>query len=96
MALTQAEVKHVTRLARMQLPPNEMEQMRVQVSAILDHIQKLQEVNVDGVFPTSQITGITSLMRPDEVTTSLTQEQVLANAPDHSEGMFRVKAIFED
>lgn len=96
MELTHAEVEHVARLARMQLAPDEVEHMREQLSAILDYIQMLQEVDVDGVEPTSQITGLTTLMRPDEVSSSLTQEQVLSNAPDQADGMFRVKAIFEE
>lgn len=96
MELTHAEVQHVARLARMQLSPDEIEHMREQLSAILDYIQMLQEVDVDGVEPTSQITGLTTLMRPDEVNSTLTQEQVLSNAPDHADGMFRVKAIFEE
>jgi aspartyl-tRNA(Asn)/glutamyl-tRNA(Gln) amidotransferase subunit C len=96
MALTQAEVEHVARLARMRLQPEEIEQMRVQLSAILDYIETLQEVDVTGVPTTEQITGIQTLMRPDEVTGALSQEQVLANAPDQHDGMFRVKAIFDE
>lgn len=96
MALTLAEVEHVARLARMRLEPEELEQMRSQLSDILDYIKTLQEVNVEGVLPTDQITGLKTLMRPDEVTSLLEQEQVLANAPDQQDGMFRVRAILEE
>lgn len=96
MALTQAEVEHVARLARMQLAPEELERMRAQLSAILDYMAMLQEVDVEGVPPTAQVTGLSSVMRPDEVQPSLPREEVLANAPDQREGMFRVKAVFDE
>lgn len=96
MALTQAEVAHVARLARLSLTPDEVEQMREQLSAILDYVAMLQEVDVADVPPTAQVSGLGSVMRPDDVLPSLTPEQVLANAPEQREGMFRVKAVFEE
>lgn len=96
MTLTRADVEHVARLARLQLPAGELERMREQLSAILDYMTMLQEVNVEGVPPTIQVTGLYSVMRPDEVQPALSQAQALQNAPDHCEGMFRVKGVFED
>ncbi len=96
MALTQAAVEHVARLARLRLPASELERMREQLSAILDYMTMLQEVDVAGVPPTAQVTGLSSVMRPDEMQPTLSQVQALQNAPDHAEGMFRVKAVFED
>ncbi len=96
MALTQAEVEHVSRLARLRLEPVELERMRSQLSDILAYIEMLQEVDVTGVPPTAQVTGLTSVLRPDEVATMLSREEVLANAPDQRDGMFRVKAVFDE
>ncbi|NJM05018.1 Asp-tRNA(Asn)/Glu-tRNA(Gln) amidotransferase subunit GatC [Candidatus Gracilibacteria bacterium] len=96
MALTSEEVQHVARLARLRLDSAEMEPMRAQLSAILDYIALLQEVDVSGVEPTAQVTGLTSVWRPDVVTGCLTTEAALANAPDRSADMFRVKAVFEE
>ncbi len=96
MALTRADVEHVARLARLQLPTSELERMREQLSAILDYMTMLQEVDVAGIPPTAQVTGLSSVMRPDEIQPNLSQAQALQNAPDHSAGMFRVKAVFED
>lgn len=96
MALTSAEVEHVARLARLSLSSDELERMRGQLSDILDYIAMLQEVDVEGVPPTAQVTGLTSVMRPDEVVGQLTREQVLANAPDQDAGMFRVKGVFDE
>ncbi|GAB4424919.1 MAG: Asp-tRNA(Asn)/Glu-tRNA(Gln) amidotransferase subunit GatC [Chloroflexi bacterium OHK40] len=95
MALSSQEVAHVARLARLRLSAEELERMRSQLSNILDYIAMLQEVNVDGVPPTAQVTDLVTVMRPDEVTTGLTREQALANAPDQREGMFRVKPVFD-
>lgn len=96
MSLTLAEVEHVSRLARMQLSTDELEHMRLQLSAILDYIALLQEVDVEGVPPTAQVTGLFSVMRPDEVQSGLTRKEALQNAPDQRDGMFRVRAVFED
>jgi aspartyl-tRNA(Asn)/glutamyl-tRNA(Gln) amidotransferase subunit C len=96
MSLTYAEVEHVARLARLRLSSKELEQMRGQLSDILDYIAMLQEVDVSGVPITAQVTGLTSVMRPDVVTGQLTSDEALSNAPDKQDGMFRVKAVFEE
>nr|WP_044200041.1 Asp-tRNA(Asn)/Glu-tRNA(Gln) amidotransferase subunit GatC [Oscillochloris trichoides] len=96
MSLTTAEVTHVARLARLRLSPEELEEMRGQLSDILDYIAMLQEVDVTGVPITAQVTGLTSVLRPDQVVGKLSLEQVLANAPDAQEGMFRVQAVFDE
>lgn len=96
MALTSAEVAHVARLARLSLSEDELERMRSQLSNILEYIGLLQEVDVEGVAPTAQVTGLATVLRPDAVTEGLTREQVLANAPDQRDGMFRVKGVFEE
>jgi aspartyl-tRNA(Asn)/glutamyl-tRNA(Gln) amidotransferase subunit C len=96
MSLTYAEVEHVARLARLRLSPEELERMRSQLSDILESIALLQEVDVSGIPITAQVTGLTSVMRPDSIVGSLTSEQALANAPDQQYGMFRVKAVFEE
>lgn len=96
MALTTAEVEHVARLARLQLSPDELEQMRGQISDILAYIELLQEVDVTGVAATSQVTGLSTVMRPDAITGALPREAVLANAPDQRDGMFQVKAVFDE
>jgi aspartyl-tRNA(Asn)/glutamyl-tRNA(Gln) amidotransferase subunit C len=96
MALSTNEVAHVAQLARLHLSDAELELMRSQLSNILDYIAMLQEVDVAGVEPTAQVTGLTSVMRPDVVTGALSREQVLANAPDQVAGMFRVRAVFDE
>jgi aspartyl-tRNA(Asn)/glutamyl-tRNA(Gln) amidotransferase subunit C len=96
MSLTYTEVEHVARLARLHLSTEELAQMTGQLSDILDYIAMLQEVDVSGVPTTAQVTGLVSVMRPDVVVGQLTSEEALANAPDKQDGMFRVKAVFEE
>jgi aspartyl-tRNA(Asn)/glutamyl-tRNA(Gln) amidotransferase subunit C len=96
MALTLAETEHVARLARMQLSAEELEKMREQLSNILDHIEMLQELDVSNIAPTAQVTDLLNVLRIDQVTPSLDRAAALANAPASAEGMFRVKAIFEE
>lgn len=96
MVLTQAEVEHVARLARLRLSAEELERMRGQISNILDYIAMLQEVDVADVAPTAQVTGLSTVLRPDVVAEQLSPEAVLANAPDHQNNSFRVKAVFEE
>jgi len=96
MALTTQEVEHVARLARLRLTPAEIEKMRAQLSNILAYIDMLKEVDITDVPPTAQVTDLLNILRADEVRPSLPREDVLANAPDQQDGMFRVKAIFEE
>lgn len=96
MSISLEQVRHVARLARIALSDEEIAVMRAQLSAILDYIAMLQEVDVSDVPPTAQVTGLTTVWRPDVVGEMLTQAQALANAPDQQDGMFRVRAVFEE
>jgi aspartyl-tRNA(Asn)/glutamyl-tRNA(Gln) amidotransferase subunit C len=96
MSLTLAEVEHVAHLARLRLSAEELEQMRSQLSNILDYINMLSEVDVQDIPATAQVTDLRNVMRADDVRASLPREAVLANAPDQQDGMFRVKALFEE
>jgi aspartyl-tRNA(Asn)/glutamyl-tRNA(Gln) amidotransferase subunit C len=96
MSLTIKEVEHVAHLARLRLAPDELEKMRTDLSYILDYIDMLKEVDVSDVPPTAQVTDLVNVMRADLVRPSLPREDVLANAPDQQDSMFRVKPIFEE
>jgi aspartyl-tRNA(Asn)/glutamyl-tRNA(Gln) amidotransferase subunit C len=96
MALTLEETAHVANLARLRLSSEELEKMRTQLSNILEYIEMLQELDVSEVPPTAQVTDLHNVLRPDVIQPSLPREDALANAPAQAEGMFKVKAIFED
>jgi aspartyl-tRNA(Asn)/glutamyl-tRNA(Gln) amidotransferase subunit C len=96
MSLTIEEVRHVARLARLRLSDDELEQMRTDLSRILEYIDMLKEVDVADVPPTAQVTDLFNVEREDKIRPSLAREDALANAPEQRDGMFRVKAIFEE
>ena len=95
MALTLDEVRHVARLARMRLNDEELAQMQQQLSSILEYFDLLQEVDVEGVPPTAQVTDVVNVVRPDEVRPSLPMEEALAGAPHREGDFFKVKPVFE-
>lgn len=96
MKITLKEVEHVARLARLELTTEEKERMRAQLDSILSYIDKLSELDTTAVEPTSHVLPMTNVFREDKVTPSLSQEEVLANAPDRHDLFFRVPRILEE
>jgi aspartyl-tRNA(Asn)/glutamyl-tRNA(Gln) amidotransferase subunit C len=75
------EVLHVARLARLQLREDELEPMARELSAVLDHIARITELDLEGVPPTSHVVDLTGALRPDEPRASLPREVALGQAP---------------
>jgi aspartyl-tRNA(Asn)/glutamyl-tRNA(Gln) amidotransferase subunit C len=75
------EVLHVARLARLALSEDELEPMAEELSAVLDHIAKIGELELDDVPPTSHVVELTGALRPDEPRPSLPREVALEQAP---------------
>jgi aspartyl-tRNA(Asn)/glutamyl-tRNA(Gln) amidotransferase subunit C len=96
MGIDRAAVDHVARLARLDLSEEERVRMQAELSTILEHVTKIQALDLDGIAPTAHTVPLRNVMRPDEVTPSLTQEQALANAPEERDGRFMVPRIVED
>ena len=94
--ISREEVEQVARLARLHLSDDELERMREQLDAILAYIDKLRELDVEGVEPTSHAVPMVNVMRDDELGACLPQEAALANAPDRAGEFFRVPRIIED
>jgi aspartyl-tRNA(Asn)/glutamyl-tRNA(Gln) amidotransferase subunit C len=88
-------VERIAALARVGLTPDEMERMRDQLSAVLDHISMLEEVDTDQIPPTAQVIELQNIMRDDIVEPSLSQQQVLFNAPRTEDGFIKVKAVLD-
>jgi aspartyl-tRNA(Asn)/glutamyl-tRNA(Gln) amidotransferase subunit C len=84
------EVLHVARLARLALSDEEIEPMARELSAVLDHVAKIGELNLEDVAPTSHVVDVTGALRPDEPRPSLPREVALAQAPAVSEDSFLV------
>ncbi len=84
------QVLHVARLARLRLTDDEVERMTGELSTILDHIEKLSEIDLEGVEPTSHVVQLENVLRPDEPRPSLPRETALEQAPDTDGTGFRV------
>ena len=84
------QVLHVARLARLRLSDAEVESMTGELSSVLDHIEKIGELDLDDVTPTSHVVGLENVLRPDEPRPSLPREAALAEAPDSDGAGFRV------
>jgi aspartyl-tRNA(Asn)/glutamyl-tRNA(Gln) amidotransferase subunit C len=84
------QVLHVARLARLELSEDEVARMTGELSAILDHIEKISALDLDGVPPTSHVVEVPNALRPDEPRPSLPREVALANAPSVDEDGFSV------
>ena len=90
MAITREEVLHVARLARLELTEDEVTRFQEQLSAILDAVSKVSELDLSDVPPTSHPLAIANAWAEDEPHVSLTHDEAFANAPDRDGDLFRV------
>jgi aspartyl-tRNA(Asn)/glutamyl-tRNA(Gln) amidotransferase subunit C len=84
------QVLHVAKLARLRLSEEEVERMSGELSSILDHVERITELDLEGVEPTSHVIDVENVLRPDEPRPSLSRERALENAPDATDEGFRV------
>ncbi len=84
------QVLHVARLARLRLSEAEVERMAGELSKILEHVERISELDLDGVEPTSHVIALENVLRPDEPRPSWDRDEMLAPAPDPASGSFRV------
>jgi aspartyl-tRNA(Asn)/glutamyl-tRNA(Gln) amidotransferase subunit C len=96
MPLSRDEVRHVAMLARLAVEPGDEDYYAEQLSGILGHIERLQQLDTENIPPTAQVVEIASRLRDDEPAPCLTQEEALANAPATHNGFFRVPSIQEE
>ena len=88
--LDREQVLHVARLARLELTDEEVERMASELSHVLDHIEKIRELDLEDVPPTSHVLDVTGALRPDEPQPSLPRDVILAAAPEPLEDGFGV------
>ena len=89
MAISREEVLHVAQLARLELTDEEVERFREQLSAILDAVSKVSELDLADVPPTSHPLEIANAWAEDEPHACLSLDEVFANAPDRQDDLFR-------
>jgi aspartyl-tRNA(Asn)/glutamyl-tRNA(Gln) amidotransferase subunit C len=88
--ISKDDVRHVARLARLRLEAGEADRMTVELAKILEHIDKLGELDLAAVEPTAHVLAVTDVLRPDKPRPSLPRDEALRNAPAVSDDCFRV------
>jgi aspartyl-tRNA(Asn)/glutamyl-tRNA(Gln) amidotransferase subunit C len=95
MKISISDVEHVARLARLELNQEEKQLFAGQMDAILGYVDKLKELNTDGILPTSHAVPMENAFREDMAQPAIGVEKALANAPDRVESFYRVPKVIE-
>lgn len=95
MSINTDDVRHIALLSRLELSDDELDMFTGHLAQILDYVEKLKELDVDNVQPTSHPIPMFNVMREDEVKPSLPQEEALKNAPDRADPYFRAPKATE-
>ncbi|HIJ96983.1 MAG TPA: Asp-tRNA(Asn)/Glu-tRNA(Gln) amidotransferase subunit GatC [Desulfuromonadales bacterium] len=95
MKITVSDVEHVARLARLQLTAAEKELFAGQMDAILGYVEKLKELDTDGISATSHAVPMENAFREDAVRPAIGAEKALANAPERAATFFKVPKVIE-
>jgi aspartyl-tRNA(Asn)/glutamyl-tRNA(Gln) amidotransferase subunit C len=93
--ITIDQVRHVARLARLELSAAEEQGLQSDLSAILAYVDQLNQLNTEEVEPTTQVGDPGTPMRDDEITNRPAADEMLANAPARSRNFFKVPKIIE-
>lgn len=94
--LTEDEVRHVAKLSRLELSDDEVHHFTQQLAAVLEHVSKLDELDVEAVEPMAHAMDVSNVLRPDEPATPLPPDVALANAPDRDDSFFKVPKVLGD
>lgn len=93
MKITREEVLHVARLARLKLSEEQEKRFALQLNKVLEYMERLNELNTEGVEPTFHAVSLQNALREDEVRPSLPREISLDNAPEKTKGFFVVPKV---
>ncbi len=95
MHIQKEDVEKIAKLAKLQFSDDEIEKFRGHLEEILTYVNKLNELNTDGIEPTYYVQHTGDVMREDQVKPSLPCEEALKNAPAQDKGFFRVPKIID-
>lgn len=91
--ISKKDVEYIARLAHLEIDQQDKEVFTSQLSAILDYVEQLNQLETEGVEATAYTVPMKNVFREDRIASSLSREKALANAPDQREGHFRVPPI---
>ena len=94
--IDESQVRKVAKLARLELSDAEVEEFAGQLSAILDYVARMNELNTEGIEPLAHCLAVNNVFREDVVKESLGTEKTLANAPQRDGAFFKVPKILEE
>lgn len=93
--ISQAEVEHIAKLARIDLSEQDKKTFSAQLTEILEYVRKLNEVDTEEIEPTAHVTQLENIMRHDKAGTCVGQEDLIKAAPKNQDGCVKVKAILK-
>jgi aspartyl-tRNA(Asn)/glutamyl-tRNA(Gln) amidotransferase subunit C len=93
--LSLEEVEHIAELAKLALTDEEKQRYREQLSAILDYVQSLNKIDTSDIPPTASVLPVDTVLRADAHRPEPPRDDLLENAAEREDGMFRVDAILE-
>ncbi|MGM0444763.1 MAG: Asp-tRNA(Asn)/Glu-tRNA(Gln) amidotransferase subunit GatC [Bacillota bacterium] len=94
--INEKEVKYIADLASLKLSDDEVKTFSKQLSDILDYVEKLDELDTEGIVPTAYTVPVKNVLREDKVEDSLDIEKALQNAPEKTNNQFRVPKIMDE
>jgi len=95
MSATDLDVRYVAHLARLELTPEEEAHYGAQLGKVLEYVNQLSQLDLEGIEPTAHALSLRNVTRPDETRPSLPREDAMRNAPAQSDGLFVVPKIVE-
>jgi aspartyl-tRNA(Asn)/glutamyl-tRNA(Gln) amidotransferase subunit C len=95
MKISQKDLEHVARLARLAFKPEELEVMTGQMDAILGYVDKLNELDTEGIKPMAHAVPMSNAFREDKIKPAIDIERALQNAPLAEDGYFKVPKVIE-
>lgn len=93
--IDEAQVRHIAKLARLNLAPDEVATFARQLGAILEYVRELESLDVSQAEPLAHPLPLVNVLRPDEPRPSFDTETALSNAPDREREFFRVPAVLD-
>jgi len=93
MAITKADVEKIATLAKLKFSKDEQEKLTKELAQIIAYVEKLNELDLENIPPTSHVLDLKNVMRDDEVRSGLSQQQALMNAPARHGGFFSVPKV---